>query len=96
MASSKNYLNGCQAVFFNIKDLSVYSKNLPFINWLGIFLVTGFVSPTMEDLYFRGFLLPRMAWMKKWPPLVEALLLALYHFCSAWQLVTRFFAGEKD
>ena len=78
--------------FFNSEDLSVYSKTVQFINWLGIFVVTGFIAPYVEELYFRGFLLPRMSWMKKWAPLVEAFLFALYHFWSPWQLVTRFLA----
>lgn len=78
--------------FFNTEDLSIYNKSIQFVNWLGIFLVTGFVVPYVEELYFRGFLLPRMVWMKKWAPLVEAFLFALYHFWSPWQLVTRFLA----
>lgn len=78
--------------FFNSEDLSVYSKTIQFVNWLGIFFVTGIIGPYIEELYFRGFLLPRMAWMKKWAPLVEAFLFALYHFWSPWQLVTRFLA----
>ncbi len=78
--------------FFNSEDLSVYSKTIQFVNWLGIFLVTGIIGPYIEELYFRGFLLPRMAWMKKWAPLVEAFLFALYHFWSPCQLVTRFLA----
>lgn len=78
--------------FFGSEDLSVYSPAIQFINWLGITLVTGFLAPYVEELYFRGFLLPRMAWMGKWAPLVEAFLFALYHFWSPWQLVTRFLA----
>jgi len=78
--------------FFGSEDLSSYGKGLLFINWLGILLVTGIVAPYVEELYFRGFLLPRMVWMKQWAPLVEALLFALYHFWSPWQLVTRFLA----
>ncbi len=78
--------------FFNSEDLSVYSKTIQFVNWLGIFLVTGIIGPYIEELYFRGFLLPRMAWMNKWAPLVEAFLFALYHFWSPWQFVTRFLA----
>ena len=78
--------------FFNSEDLSVYSHSLQFVNWLGIFLITGIVGPYVEELYFRGFLLPRLAWMKQWAPLVEAFLFALYHFWSPWQLVTRFLA----
>jgi membrane protease YdiL (CAAX protease family) len=78
--------------FFSSEDLGSYSRTVRFINWLGIFIVTGFIAPFVEELYFRGFLLPRMTWMKGWAPLVEALLFALYHFWSPWQLVTRFLA----
>jgi uncharacterized protein len=72
--------------------MSVYSKTIQFVNWLGIFLITGILAPYVEELYFRGFLLPRMAWMKSWAPVAEAFLFALYHFWSPWQLVTRFLA----
>lgn len=75
--------------FFGSENLSVYSKGVQFVNWLGIFLVTGLIAPTVEELYFRGFLLPRMGWMKQWAPLMEAFLFALYHFWSPWQLITR-------
>jgi hypothetical protein len=75
--------------FFVNEDLSVYRKNIQFVNWLAIFLLTGIIGPYVEELYFRGFLLPRLAWMKGWAPVVEAFLFALYHFWSPWQLVTR-------
>ena len=78
--------------FFNNEDLSVYSHDIQIINWLGIFIVGGIIAPYVEELYFRGFLLPRMAWMKRWAPVIEALLFALYHFWLPWQLVTRFLA----
>ena len=78
--------------FFSNEDLSAYSKTIQFVNWLGIFLVSGFIGPYIEELYFRGFLLPRMAWMKKSAPLVEAFLFALYHFWSPWQVISRFLA----
>ena len=78
--------------FFNSENLNGYSKALQLINWLGIFIVGGIIAPYVEELYFRGFLLPRMAWMKKWAAIIEALLFALYHFWLPWQLVTRFLA----
>ena len=78
--------------FFITEDFSIYSKTIQIVNWLGIFLLTGILGPYVEELYFRGFLLPRMAWMKNWAPLVAAFLFALYHFWSPWQLVTRFLA----
>jgi membrane protease YdiL (CAAX protease family) len=43
-------------------------------------ILSGFVAPVVEELYFRGFLLPRM---ERWgwaAPVVNSLLFALYHF----------------
>ena len=43
-------------------------------------LFSGFVAPAVEELYFRGFLLPRMARWGWAAPIVNALLFAVYHF----------------
>lgn len=75
--------------FFINEDLSLYSKTIQLINWLGIFLLTGLLGPFVEELYFRGFLLPRLGWMRGWAPFVGAFLFALYHFWSPWQVITR-------
>lgn len=43
-------------------------------------LLSGFLAPVVEEMYFRGFLLPRM---KRWgwaAPIVNVLLFAVYHF----------------
>ena len=43
-------------------------------------LLSGFVAPVVEELYFRGFLLPRM---ERWgwaAPVVNSFLFAVYHF----------------
>ena len=75
--------------FFVNEDMSAYSKTIQIVNWLTILLLTGIVGPYVEELYFRGFLLPRLAWTKGWAPVIEAFLFALYHFWSPWQLITR-------
>ncbi len=46
---------------------------------LGV-LLSGFVAPIVEELYFRGFLLPRMEHWGWAAPVVNSLLFALYHF----------------
>jgi membrane protease YdiL (CAAX protease family) len=57
---------------------------------LGAYLVVnGFVGPIVEELYFRGYLLPRMEWMGRWAPLVNVSLFSLYHFWSPWQIIGR-------
>jgi membrane protease YdiL (CAAX protease family) len=45
-------------------------------------LFDGFVFPVVEELYFRGFLLPRMAYLGVFAPAVNALLFTLWHL---WQ-----------
>jgi membrane protease YdiL (CAAX protease family) len=43
-------------------------------------LLSGFVAPVVEELYFRGFLLSRMEHWGWAAPVVNALLFAVYHF----------------
>lgn len=58
--------------------------------------LTGLSLPLIEELYFRGFLLPRLSRLGKWAPVVNTALFSLYHFWSPWVIVSRFlftFAG---
>lgn len=48
---------------------------------MGIF-IDGLVGPVVEELFFRGYLLPRMSYLKKWAPIANGVLFGLYHF---WQ-----------
>jgi membrane protease YdiL (CAAX protease family) len=45
-------------------------------------IIDGFIGPVAEELFFRGYLLPRMAYLKNWAPVVNGCLFGLYHF---WQ-----------
>jgi len=48
------------------------------------------VSPVVEELYFRGFLLPRMSpRLGAAAPMTHALLFAAYHVWTPWLLLTR-------
>ncbi len=47
------------------------------------------IAPTVEELYFRGFLLPRMGYAGKWAPLMHSFLFALYHLWTPWMFLTR-------
>jgi membrane protease YdiL (CAAX protease family) len=53
------------------------------------FVLNGVVGPVVEELYFRGYLLPRMERLGRWAPLVNVSLFSLYHFWSPWQVVAR-------
>lgn len=48
---------------------------------MGIF-IDGIVGPVCEEFFFRGYLLPRMAWLRNWAPVVNGALFGIYHF---WQ-----------
>ena len=48
------------------------------------------VSPVVEELYFRGFLLPRMSpGLGAAAPVTHALLFAAYHVWTPWLILTR-------
>lgn len=61
------------------------------ILFLGISL-NGLLGPFVEELYFRGFLLPRMTKLGAWAPLVNAVLFSVYHFFTPWENITRILA----
>ena len=46
-------------------------------------LIFGIIGPISEELYFRGYLLPRLSKFGKWAPLLNVVLFNFYHF---WQL----------
>lgn len=47
-------------------------------------------GPFVEELYFRGYLLPRMkGYAGKWAPLLNTLLFSFYHFFSPWENLVR-------
>lgn len=48
--------------------------------------------PIVEELYFRGFLLPRMPSVNKWAPLLNSVFFSLYHFWLPWEFFSRIIA----
>lgn len=73
-------------------DFSTLAKPQLLISFILVFLVVGIIAPIAEEIYFRGFLYPKMEWMGKATPFIHALLFSLYHFWSPWQMITRFIA----
>jgi uncharacterized protein len=57
-----------------------YSRTTILVTFFLLLALNGIVGPVVEELYFRGYLLPRMEKMKGWAPLVNAVLFSLYHF----------------
>jgi membrane protease YdiL (CAAX protease family) len=68
------------------------SQSMKVVAWgLGIVFVV-FLGPVIEEFYYRSYLLPRMAALRGWAPLVGSVLFALYHFWSPWLFVIRVIA----
>lgn len=77
-------------MFLDMGLSNEYSKSVLIITYgiLLIFLV--FIVPTIEELYFRGYLLPRLPKKLKWSaPIIHSLFFALYHIWTPWMFVAR-------
>ena len=59
------------------------------VTGIGLFLMNATLAPLVEELYFRGYLLPRLERFRAWAPLINISLFSLYHFWSPWDLLTR-------
>jgi membrane protease YdiL (CAAX protease family) len=53
-------------------------------------VVDGVVAPLVEEVYFRGFLLPRLAYLGRVAPAINALLFTLQHFWQPYNWVLIF------
>jgi membrane protease YdiL (CAAX protease family) len=69
-----------------------YSRGAWLVTLAAYLALNGFIGPIVEELYFRGYLLPRMEWMGRFAPLVNASLFSIYHFWSPWQVIGRILA----
>ena len=70
-------------------DPGRYARPTLVVTLLAALAVSGIAAPVAEELYFRGFLLPRMGRLGRWAPLAHTALFALYHLWTPWLAVTR-------
>lgn len=74
-----------------LDNLNQYSPT--FLRVMGVlFALSITLGGTVEELYFRGYLLPRMKSLGVWAPLTNVVLFSLYHFWSPWENVARLLA----
>ena len=86
-----SWVPGWFQAMFGIDAAAPYG---PAIAWLAVvlYLITNPAAAFVEELYFRGYLLPRIAHLRGWAPLVSAVLFSLQHFFSPWQNLGRILA----
>jgi len=66
-----------------------YARSVLIATWTMAAVFGALVGPTVEELYFRGYLLPRMGYAGKWAPLLHSFLFGLYHIWTPWMFLTR-------
>lgn len=67
---------------FGTDDLELIAR----VFLIGVF-IDGFVGPIIEELFFRGYLLPRMAYLKNWAPILNGVMFGAYHFWQPHNLI---------
>lgn len=81
---------------FNISDYLIYpqnySKRIRIITWIVGLFSTSLIVPIFEEIYFRGYLLPRIDRYKIFAPIMGTILFCLYHFFTPWMFLVRVIA----
>ena len=70
-----------------------YSKNILVLIFTIQLVLTGIILPWVEELYFRGYLMPRISRYEKWTPLLGGLFFGLYHIWQLYSFPTVFLLG---
>jgi uncharacterized protein len=66
-----------------------YPKHVMLISLYISFILIGVILPFIEELYFAGFLLPRISRYGKIAPVLNIVLFSVYHFWTPWQFFSR-------
>lgn len=69
-----------------IENFEQYPQSVIVVTAMLGVLFNGLAGPVVEELYFRGFLLPRISRYGKWAPLLNTILFAVYHIFSPWRI----------
>ncbi len=64
-----------------------YSRKTLIVTYSLVLLFVAFLAPLVEELYFRGYLLPRMK--GKFASLLHSFLFAVQHVLEPWMIITR-------
>lgn len=74
----------------NVLDIKTeYSREAILVTAICALTLNGLVGPIIEELYFRGYLLPRISRFGRWAPLLNVVLFSFYHFWTPWMFFSR-------
>jgi len=77
------------AMYNLFPDLSLYPRSILVSTLIFQFLVIAIIAPITEEIYFRGYLLPRLSRFGFWAAPIHATLFALFHVWTPWLAVAR-------
>lgn len=79
-------------MFYDMGLDSDYSKSKLIFTYALFLILIVTILPTIEELYFRGYLLPRMpSRLKGWTEIIHSGFFALYHTWTPWMFIVRTF-----
>ena len=83
-----------QWIFFEEQtQYEEYAKGVLLVLFTLQLVVTGILLPWVEELYFRGYLLPRISRYGRWAPILGGLGFGLYHVWQLYGFVTVLMLG---
>jgi membrane protease YdiL (CAAX protease family) len=82
--------------YFKLEDFvnqaAHYSSTIILITCIFYVVANVFILPIVEELYFRGYLMPRIERYGKFAPIIITVLFSLYHFWAPWSNIMRILA----
>jgi membrane protease YdiL (CAAX protease family) len=75
--------------FASFEGDSTYATWVVVVVFAAALAINGILGPVVEELYFRGHLLPRIDRFGRGAPVLNAVLFSLYHFWTPWQNIGR-------
>ena len=79
----------------SIREFASFEGDSTYATWVVVVVfaaalaINGILGPVVEELYFRGHLLPRIDRFGRGAPVLNAVLFSLYHFWTPWQNIGR-------
>jgi uncharacterized protein len=72
--------------WFVYSDISGYPRATQTVA-AAAFAIPNVAAAIVEELYFRGYLLPRLSRLHAWAPLLNTVFFSLQHFFSPWKYI---------
>jgi membrane protease YdiL (CAAX protease family) len=79
----------------SVREFASFEGDTTYATWVVVVVfaaavaINGILGPVVEELYFRGHLLPRIDRFGRGAPVLNAVLFSLYHFWTPWQNIGR-------